>query len=285
LLRKELYVKAISWSQNSFQLVQIIGPFIAAGIIALSRGPRTALVVDALTFVVATSMTLLIRFPARTSQEKSSAKKPPFFQSLSEGAAFLLKSHILRYATSINILKAIMQSVLLVGSVLYIKSEMGLSATSSDSLYGVVVTAIGIGVMVGTTLVGTVLHNWNRRLLIVGGLLLQGLAFLLLLFHPNAIVTVIIFWLSGFGSSGAMTPNSAFYAESTPNEVRGRVYSVVNAVLQVAQLIGYSLAGLIASTYSSSILFLFGGVVLLIAAPLLTFLFRPGVSTSPVLKA
>lgn len=274
LIGKERYVQAISLSQSSFQTVQIIGPFIAAGIIALSGGPRAALLVDAISFFIGTGMTLLIRFPAHSLRGISADKKPPFFQSLREGAAFLVKHRILRYATSINILKSMTQSVVLVGSVLYVKSEMGLSANNSNSFYGIVVTAIGVGIVIGTTLIGTYLHAWNRRLLIVGGLMLQGTTFLLLLFHPGMVFTAVLFGLSGFASSGALAPNSAFYAESTPNEVRGRVYSVVNSVIQVAQILGYSIAGFLASEYSSIALFLLGGVFLIVAAPLLTLSFR-----------
>lgn len=281
LISKELYVKAISLSQSSFQTVQIIGPFLAAGIIAVSGGPRAAVLIDAVSFLIGTGMTLLIRFPPQSLQGMAANKKPPFFRSLQEGAAFLVKHNVLRYATSINILKALIQSVVLVGSVLYVKSEMGLTANASNSFYGIVVTAIGVGIVIGTTLIGTYLHDWNRRVLIVGGLMLQGVTFLFLLFHPGIVLTTVLFGVSGFASSGALAPNSAFYAESTPNEVRGRVYSVVNSVIQVAQILGYSLAGFIASTYSSIILFFLGGIVLIVAAPLLTLSLRKESTVQP----
>ena len=104
--------------------------------------------------------------------------------------------------------------------------------------------------------------------------MLQGATFLLIQLHPGAVATVLLFLLSGFGASGALTPVSACYAESTPNDIRGRVYSVVNASLRVALAVGYFAAGLIADRFSSVTLLTLGGILLLVATPLITLSLR-----------
>ncbi|MGZ4032602.1 MAG: MFS transporter [Tumebacillaceae bacterium] len=212
----------------------------------------------------------MIRFPKHSVKVPGTQTKSSFFQSFKEGARFLSSHKVLRYVTSINLLKAVTQSVLLVSSVLYVKTELHLTDIDGDRLYSLVVAAIAIGIIIGTTLIGTFDRKLDRRFLIVGGLLLQGAAFLLIQFHPGSIAIVLLFGMSGFGASGALTPVSACFAESTPNEVRGRVYSVVNSLIRVAMAIGYSIAGLIGENYGSITLLTLGGLLLLVSTPLLT---------------
>ncbi|MBL0388413.1 MFS transporter [Tumebacillus sp. ITR2] len=274
LIERDLYVKAISLSQSSFQTVQILGPFLATGVITLFGGPRASFLVDTVTFLAAVSCTMMIRFPKQSVKANAGQPKVSFFKSFGEGTAFLVKHKVLRYVTAINLLKAVTQSVILVSSVLYVKTQLQMSEQDSDRVYGLVVAATAIGIILGTTLIGILDKKLDRRFLIIGGLMLQGATFLLIQFQPGALALILMYGFSGFCASGALTPVSACFAESTPNEVRGRVYSVVNSVIRIALAIGYSAAGLVGAQYGAVALLTYGGILLLVATPILTLLLQ-----------
>ena len=67
-----------------------------------------------------------------------------------------------------------------------------------------------------------------------------------------------------------MTPLSAYYAETTPNEIRGRVYSVTNSLLRIAGMAAYVLAGSVGEWYGAESLFLVVSVLLIAGMPILT---------------
>lgn len=274
LIEKELYVKSIGLMQSTFQTVQIVGAFAAAGVMTLFGGPRASFLVDMATFLAAFFLTLLIRFPKEGDRASGGQKGPSFLQSFREGAGYLFRHRVLRYITGINLIKAVTQALVLISSVLYVKTELHLPAAEGDRLYSLVVAAIAGGIVAGTAVISAFDRKWDRRYLITGGLLLQGTAFLMILFQPGPSAVVALFFLAGLGASGALTPVSAYYAESTPNEIRGRVYSVVNSLIKVALLIGFWLWGLVGEQFGAVVLIASGGIFLLVSVPLLTILLR-----------
>lgn len=276
LLDKELYVKAIGLSHTTFQTVQVIGPFLAAGVLSLSGGPRPVFLLDALTFLVCVAMALAMRFPdgAARGEKKTESAADTFAQMVQVGAKFLVTHPVMRYITSINLLKAAVQALVLIGSLLYVKTTLAMTGTAGDRMYSLVIAAMAVGVISGTLLIGTFEKRLQRRWLIVGGLMLQGTMLLLVQTEPGPVMLFFLFLIAGFGASGAMTPVSAFYAETTPNEIRGRVYSMTNSMLRIASLCAYLAAGPIGERYGAVALLTGTAALLLIGTPLCTLLLR-----------
>ena len=276
LLDRDLYVKAIGLSHTTFQMVQVIGPFLAAGVLSLTGGPRPVFLLDSLTFLICVAMALMMRFPpsAERGEKKVESATTTFAQMIQVGAKFLFTHPVMRYITCINVLKAAVQAFILIGSLLYVKTTLAMTGTAGDRMYSLVVAAMAVGVITGTLLIGTFEKRLQRRYLIVGGLMLQGAVLLLLQLHPGPALLFVLFLIAGFGSSGAMTPVSAFYAETTPNEIRGRVYSMTNSMLRVSSLSAYLLAGPIGERYGAVALLTLTAALLLIGTPLFTLFFQ-----------
>lgn len=277
LVPRELYGKAIGLSYTSFQMVQVVGPFMAAGAITLLGGPREVLFLDSFTFLISALFSMMIRYPI--SEKKSEAadvekpKQPSFFQSFSEGFKFLFTHRILSFITSVYVLRYVSRAFLMVGILLYIKTTFDLSVTESDRLYGFAVTSMALGTFLGVLLIGFFEKRLNTRWLIVGGLMLEGLVYLGILTNPSSMVLLGLFFVAGFMASGAVTPISVSYATHTPNEIRGRVYSVVNSVAQMSLMIGYGIAGFIGDYLGAVTLMVSAGVVLFVLTPLISMIF------------
>jgi MFS transporter, DHA3 family, macrolide efflux protein len=282
LVGRELYVKAISLSYSTFQITQTVGPFLATGLIAWLSGPRLVILLDSFTFLAAVSTTLLIRFPAhalkaQTPPEASAEPVNPvvsILRSMKEGAVFLWRHPVLRFMTAMSSLRSIATAVILIGCLLYVKNDLGLSADGSDSVYSLVITALSIGTVIGTWWIGMKDKNWQKRSLILSGMMLEGLCLTGMLLHPNTFWLITLFLVAGLFESFAITPVSTSFAEHTPNEVRGRVYSVVNASVQLITMIAYGLVGPIGDTVGASVLLALGGAFLLVVTPVLAWVSR-----------
>lgn len=284
LVDKTLYVKAIGLSHVSYRIVQVIGPSIAALLLGFI-GTRPIFIVDTITFLIAGLMTLRIRRPLNPVRPAGNSSGFSFWPAFKEGFSYLVNSRLLRYVTSINILKASVSSLILIGSVLYVKSTMDLPKKEGDSLYGMIVATSALGMILGTWAIGYWEKKLNRHLLILSGLLLQGAFYLLILLNPGPSLLMLIFFLAGLASSGALAPVSACYAEGTPSEIRGRVYSVTNSILQITSMVTYSLAGIFSELWGVLSLFLTTSILLIGLPPLLNLLMRGSESIRSIQKA
>lgn len=274
LTGKDLYLKAISLSHSSYQLIQVAGPSIATVIIGMMGGPRTAFALDAVTFLMAASMTASIRFPQKALQPSVSTARQPFWQAIREGARFLLVTPVLRYATSINILKSLAAGFFLTGTVVYAKNGLDLSSSAGDRLYATVVAVTSLGTVLGTWCISVWEKRVRRFSLIAVGLMAQGAAYLLILLRPGPYGLTALAFVAGLASSGALTPVSACYAEYTPNEIRGRVYSATNSLLQVMSVLSFTLAGAMGDAYGPASMLTIAGLLLVFLTPIFSLVFK-----------
>lgn len=271
LIPRALYVKAIGLSHTSYQFVQVLGPAAASLLIGWLGGTRPAFLLDSATFLLAALLTMAVRFPKAAPVPADAPPPPSFWAAFREGVTFLRDHPVMRFVTAINLLKAAVSAAVLIGVLLYVKTQLGVAESVSDRWYGLAMAAIAGGTILGTWLIGL----WEKRLvrfqLIFGGLMLQGAAYLLVLLHPGPVALLILLFAAGLAASGALTPVSAYYAEQTPNEIRGRVYSATNSLLRVSSLISYGLAGVIGEQYGAGALLIGSGLLLLACTPLLTW--------------
>ncbi|EIT84472.1 putative MFS family transporter protein [Fictibacillus macauensis ZFHKF-1] len=275
LVKKEHYVKAIALSHVAFQTVQVMGPIVAAAVIGW-LGLRMAFIVDSMTFLLALLFCVMIKHVETSAND---TVRRPFLTSLKEGISYIGKSVVLRHVTYINLLKAVIQSFIMIGTLLYMKELFHVKGARSDQLYSLMIGIMAFGTILGTWLIGVKEAVIHRRFLILGGLSLQGICLLLIAAAPNVYVLGSLFFVSGFALSGATSPVSAFYAEHTNDHIRGRVYSVTNATLQMASIIAFIVAGAIANYSSGTLLFTVAGLLLLLCTPLLILATRSSLST------
>lgn len=271
LVPRDLYPKAIGLSYTSFQIVQMIGPFFAAGLITWFGSPQKAFLIDGLTFFLAAAATMFIKFPSREAKASDQAgSAPSFFESFREGVRFLFGHKALRFVMSVYLLKTIGMSCVLISALLYVKTVLQLDAVASDRLYSMVVATMAVGAFIGIWLIGFFDKKLDRRFLIIGGLMFEGLMYIGILFHPSQYALLALFLVAGFMQSGTITPISVSFAEYTTSEVRGRVYSVVNSLGRTSGVVGFGLAGLLSEAYGPVVTLTTVAGLFLIVTPLLT---------------
>src|SRR5262249_23018592 len=125
------FVKSISLSYTGYRAMQVIGPMVAAGIIGLAHGPRPVFIFDAATFAVG----FLLTSPIRVADVERTDTPGHFFDDLRIGASFLARTPVVRYLTGYLTTVTIAQAAAVLGTVIYIKTALGLPGTQSDQLY------------------------------------------------------------------------------------------------------------------------------------------------------
>jgi DHA3 family macrolide efflux protein-like MFS transporter len=258
------YVKSISLSYTGYRIMQVLGPAVAGGLMALFAGPRPVFLVDAATFAAAVLMTLTIRVSDVVRQEQ----RPHFFADLRVGLSFLGRSAVVRYIAGYNVILTIALAASTLGAVIYIKSALGLSASASNQLYAWAVAVLGGTVALATWIIGYLDNRLPKRPMILWGPVLMGIAYLLFALHPGPSLILPLFFIVSIGNACALVPVLAYLATAIPNELRGRVYSFTNAMDAVAQLVAFSAFGALALQLPPAGLLIISGILLAAGAPL-----------------
>lgn len=264
------FVKAISLSYTGYNTMQVIGPLVAAILIGLLGGPRPVFLFDAATFAVAVLMTSTIQ--VADVAQKGQTKR--FLDDLKAGANFLTRNAVVRYITGYHTITTIAEAVAILGTLLYVKTALGLSSTVSDQLYGLVGGIMAGSLALGNWLIGLLDHRLPKRPLMLWGPVVAGLGYLLFLSHPGILVLLIICAIISIGKASSLVPSLAFLAQSVPNDLRGRVYSFFNAISSLANLLSYSVFAAVAILLPPAILLGIAGLLLLVGIPIATLAFK-----------
>lgn len=134
------------------------------------------------------------------------------------------------------------------------------------SRYGLLLGAIGVGAVLGPLLLTRLVSDPRRPAFVFGPYLLRGLVDIVLASVtalPIALTALAAYGLST--SSGAVTFNSLLQ-NSTPAEIRGRVFATFDLFWQLGRLISLLLGGLLAAAIGIEAVYYLGGALLMAAA-------------------
>jgi NRE family putative nickel resistance protein-like MFS transporter len=269
-MTQDQFSKSISLSYMGYNSMQVLGPMVAAGIIGLAHGPRAAFLFDALTFATASLMTLTIR--VENVEHTTSAGH--FLSDLRRGLVFLWQDTRVRYFASHNIVLTLSGAASTLGTVLYVKTAFGVSATTSDQLYGVIGALAAGSLAFVAWLIGLLDERLSKGAFILYAPLANGLVYLLFFFHPGIFLALPIFVAISVGTACSLLPRQALMARFIPNELRGRIYSCFNALTALTNLLAYGVCASLSLLLPSGVVLTLAGVILLAGIPLCTFVFR-----------
>jgi MFS family permease len=133
---------------------------------------------------------------------------------------------------------------------------------------GLVTALWGVGMVVGVLLAPGAVRAWRRESLLTAGIGLAGLC-LLAASRAQAVAPVLMLYLVAGSANGiGAVCYETLLQEHTPDALRGRVLAACNAVLDVALLGGYVLAGVLGDHVLPPSLFAVAGCVFVGAAVL-----------------
>ena len=256
-----MLLKLDSWMLASRMLAGIIGPLISGIVIAVGLG--AALIINGVTFAVScvalyTGRKLLFRpRPARATSAGA-------LTAAREGARTALQDRIFRT------LAPTLPMIDLVGSGLTLLLPTLLIARSQGhaTAYGLLISAWAVGRFSGLLLFRIHALSERRGALLATNCLLQGVVVCLIALSPKLALSAFLFLCLGLPSGGASVCINAYVQTEIPNELRGRVFSLLQSLVAVAMPLGPLVGGALAAWQRPSIaVLLLGATLVLVGLP------------------
>lgn len=211
-----------------------------------SYGPSiaTAFVFDAFTFLMSAVIVMFTPIPnvilprARKARSRLDLRAP--MADVKEGFAFVAGSGPIR-----RMILGMAAGLFGGGALLVIGQPFAEQVLrASDSGYGLIVTALGVGVglgMLGMTVLGSM--NTRRQVVFSLSLLCTGIAIVLTGFSNTVLSAAAWTLITGLGTGTAYVTGFTHLHASVPDDLRGRTFGAMFTFARTALLISFALAG------------------------------------------
>ena len=269
---------ANSLSQLSFQLTKILGP-VLGGLLVAAVGPRSAFMVDAVTFLVSAAFIVQLPniAPAAQTKEETEQQAPSFGREFREGLSYLIHRRSLFMAVASN--SAAMCIIFTFDSL----GVLALRELGIEARFGLTVGSIGLGTAAGAIAIG----QWGKRIhpfvtmgagQIGGGLVVALLGVAVTLHARGTGAWVIVYMLIGLSAAAVFVPYGYVVQVETPPELLGRVFATAGGIQNAFLLMAPPLGAVLAELWGVGFVFTAAGIALALLG-LVVFFLRPAVAT------
>lgn len=265
ILDGESYTVAASLRAITHQVAQLLG-FASGGLLLIALTPRSALAIDAVTFVIAA---VLVRAAVRLRPAPlaDSEQPEPYIASMITGTKVVAQTPKLRILLGLAWLMG-----------LFVIPE-GLAAPYAASIHA---GTLGVGLLLAAGPAGTAVGAFlfvklvpePRRVRMVGILAVAGgLPLLACALHPSLVPALVLWALSGaFGAY--LVQVMPEYVVATPKARRGQAIGVAASGLLAVQGLGILLGGIVASLVSPAAAIAVAGAAASMLATVLSLRWR-----------
>ncbi len=249
--------------QGSMVLALVIGPALAGMVIGL-WGVNFAFVFDALTFFIS-ALAIASLGRLETVQWNSNGRtKPPATvrQELMEGLRFINAHRLLK-----QVLVLVAMATLGIASIVLLAVHHLDKALNVGALgYGFAMTTLGIGSVIGGLLAHRLAECFRARYLVAGMLSIAALAIILFAYAPWYALTLVSLALLGLSVVSARGALDTLTQILAPDDMRGRVQSAVNLIINAATAGAEALSAILGDLIGVRQVFLAAGILTLLAA-------------------
>jgi MFS family permease len=125
---------------------------------------------------------------------------------------------------------------------------------------GAIQTGLGVGLVLGSVVVGGISHRFRAGRLVILGYVSSGLLIALYAVSGTLYVAVPIVVVGAIANMVYLIPSLALFAKRVPAGMMGRVVALRRAMISAAYLLGMQLAGILGSPFGFGSVLLAAGV-------------------------
>ena len=222
--------------QTGWSLMRSFGPAMG-GFLLLYMGPGGNFLMQAGAYALVVITILQIRFPARKSGLVGNSP----LENIKVGIRYIRKERVTRTFMMLGFLLPLL--VIPVYTILPPIYAVEVFGDESGRVLGFLMASVGVGGIAGGFVVASLGRFERRGLLQMASLFVLSMAFIGFAFSTSLIISLLFLALSGFCEIIFLTTNQTLLQLSIPDELRGRVTSVVNLNMALNPL-GNLLAGI-----------------------------------------
>lgn len=266
---QRLAANSVSWSTG--RLVQILAASIAGGLIAII-GTEAAFAINAVTFIISALFISRLPITAHAGQLAEGARRG-IANYLAEAKAGL------RYATGDPFVSRLLLvqslasfAVGATGALLVVLSERHLDLQAAGFAW--LIGAIGLGALLGPLLPNMLASDYRNVKWLFLPYVIRGAGDVLIaIFTPLPIALAIMF-IYGLNTSTGMVVFNSTVQGAVPDNVRGRVFTLLDVNWNAMRLLSLGLGGVLVDQIGIQAVFWIGGVLLTTAGVLGIVLLR-----------
>lgn len=250
LPEEERYTRALSLSRLAYDLENIISPMLAAFLLAIVSY-HALFVGTVVGFVGSALLVVSVLLP-----DPQPSTPRGIYERTTRGIHIYLATPRLRGLLSLNFAAAAAGAMVLVNTVVLVRSDLGLG----DSQVAVALGAFGGGSMLAALLLPRVLDDRPDRPVMIGGAMvlvfaLLALSLMLLVYDTRWIPLLAGWFIIGIGYSAVLTPSGRLLKRSAHPEDRSAVYAAQFALSHACWLVTYPLAGWLSTMFGPVVAF------------------------------
>jgi MFS family permease len=257
---QRLAANSVGWSTG--RLVQIIASALAGGLIALiGTGPAFAL--NAATFVVSALLITTLPIPAYVGQLRPEAKRSlqEYLLDARGGLSFALAD---RFVSRLLLIQALASfAVGATGAMLVVLSERHLHLPPAGFAW--LIAAIGVGALLGPLIPNTWAEDYRDPRWLFLPYVIRGVGDILLAVVASLPIALLILFIYGLNTSAGMVVYNSTLQGAVPEEVRGRIFTLLDLTWKVMRLLSLAIGGLVVDLLGIQVLFWLGGSILTLA--------------------
>ena len=268
---QRLAANSVAWSTG--RLVQILAAALAGGLIAL-LGTQAAFALNAATFLLSGAFIAALPIPRHAGQVGTDTRRGigTYLADARDGLRFAATDRFVSRLLIVQALASLATGA--TGAMLVVLSERHLQLAPAGFAW--LIGAIGVGALLGPLIPNTLAREYRDARWLFTPYVIRGIGDVLLaVFTPLPIALVILFVYGLNTSTGIVVFNSVVQS-LVPDEVRGRVFTLLDVTWNGMRLISLALGGVLVDAIGIQPLFWVGGALLALAGLLgLVLLDRP----------
>jgi MFS transporter, ENTS family, enterobactin (siderophore) exporter len=226
--------------ETIFSTSAILGP-VVAGFLAAAIGPGLTLGLDALSFAASAIGLVLIRRDLHAPTDRPSTR---IVDDIREGVAYVVREPVLRSAILLFSLYSALVAPLVVALAVRVTRDLA----QSEGVYGIVISAFGVGAVVGSLIAARAGQRINVARALIGGVGVAGLAVLGLSLFAAVPVLFALTVVGGLAETLVAVTYVSVRAAYSPDALLGRIGSTARMVSLGLQPIGVIIGGVLIDT-------------------------------------
>ena len=259
LVTKEKLLAANALMSQAFYAVRLLSPVVAGALVAWLT-EKSCFYFDAFSFFFSAAMigSLLIK---RDAAPASNTVKG-FWEQLTSGNRFIFTHPSLAFVITSMVSAMFVMSCLSPLFSIYVRDILH----SGVFMYGLVSSAVGVGLIVGTATVNRFGRHRSKKTIVLSGLAACAAGVALLGIFRAVSAAVATTFTMGFGISFVVVAAQTLMQQETPPTMLGRVSSSFMSVFSLAQVLGLLLSGHLAVWFGIRAVFLLCAAALTLIA-------------------
>lgn len=248
----------------SYIIALIVSPMVAGVIVELGGWPA-AIVFDSVTFVFSAAMILVMYIPPMQNGYGRKVFRSPIermdgrtlWEDAREGLAFIRRTQPLRRALPVTSIATLGIGAVALLAIPHLKVRLGAGGLE----YGGAMSVLGIGSILGGLLVSHLSHRYSTPVLVGGALIMAGAAIVAFAFAPLYLVVLLSVMTLGFCIVIARGALDTAIQTLSPDEVRGRVQSVVALIVAGGTALAQGLSAFLGHFLGVQTVFVAAGII------------------------